>query len=156
MTESYAGLLDVIQSALREGVAIRAVNKLLPAEGEGGKVMPPTFSERQYAWEDREQGVILLDSVASQANRQEVLLGQDWQKLKLPILRLRFVNDQNQLLQEITSYQASHRVFDALFRDALVGDGSTRRPFRAPLRAPAPEPAPSGQSPQTSDATILF
>jgi CRISPR-associated protein Csb1 len=153
MTTQHDGILELVRKALAEGVAIRAVNKLLPAEGEGGKVMPPTFSERQYAWEDRERGVILLDSVASHANRQEVLLGQDWQKLKLPIMRLQF-RDDGQLLQEITSYQASHRVFDALFRDALVRDGSTvQRPFRAPLRAKAPESTPpSPPSAETAGA----
>ncbi len=129
MTTQQIGLLELVRKALAEGVAIRAVNKLLPAEGEGGKVMPPTFSERQYAWEDRERGVILLDSVASHANRQELLLGRDWQALQLPLLRLRLPG------QEITSYQASHRLFDALFRDALLN----QRPFRPPLRAPAPE-----------------
>jgi CRISPR-associated protein Csb1 len=129
VTEQQTGLLDLIRKAVGEGVAIRAVNKLLPAEGEGGKVMPPTFSERQYAWEDRERSVILLDSVASHANRQELLLGRDWQALQLPLVRLRLPG------QEITSYQASHRLFDALFRDALLN----QRPFRPPLRAPAPE-----------------
>ena len=134
MTEQQTGLLDLIRKAVGEGVAIRAVNKLLPAEGEGGKVMPPTFSERQYAWEDRERGVILLDSVASHANRQELLLGRDWQALQLPLVRLRLPG------QEITSYQASHRLFDALFRDALLN----QRPFRPPLRASAPDTAVPG------------
>jgi hypothetical protein len=152
MTTQQDGLLELVRKALAEGVAIRAVNKLLPVEGEGGKIMPPTFSERQYAWEDRERGVILLDSVASHANRQEVLLGEDWQKLKLPILRLQF-RDERRLLQEITSYQASHRVFDALFRDALVRDeSSAQRRFRAPLRADVPEAAPPS-SPSTETAT---
>lgn len=136
MTEQQTGFFDLIRKAVVEGVAIRAVNKLLPAEGEGGRVMPPTFSERQYAWEDRERGVILLDSVASHANRQELLLGRDWQTLKLPLVRLRLPG------QEITSYQASHRLYDALFRDALLN----QRPFRPPLRAPAPESTAPGTS----------
>src|SRR5581483_6293944 len=117
-----------------EAVAIRAVNKLLPAEGEGGKVMPPTFSERQYAWEDRDRGVITLDSVASHANRQEVLLGEAAGQLELPVLRLRFRDPE----QDITAYQASHRLYDALFRDARLNG----KLFRTPLRAPAPKEEP--------------
>lgn len=140
-------LLDAIRRCLVEGVAVRAVNKLLPIEridGEGGKVMPPTFSERQYAWEDRERGVVTLDSIASHANRQEVLLGRDWKALRLPLVRLTLPG------QVITSYQASHRLYDALFRDALLRD----QPFRQPLRAtvPSAEPAVVGGETEIAEA----
>ncbi len=96
--------------------------------------MPPTFSERQYAWEDRDRGVITLDSVASHANRQEVLLGEAAGQLELPVLRLRFRDPE----QDITAYQASHRLYDALFRDARLNG----KLFRTPLRAPAPKEEP--------------
>ena len=132
MTEQEIDLYDLIGKAVASAVAIRAVNKLVPAEGEGGKVMPPTFSDRQYAWEDRERAVITLDTVPSHANRQEVLLGEAAEALKLPVLRLRFPD------QDITAYQASHRAYDALFRDAVFSG----RPFRSPLRAPAPKDTP--------------
>lgn len=140
-------LLDAIRRCLVDGVAVRAVNKLLPVErieGEGGKVMPPTFSERQYAWEDRERGVVTLDSIASHANRQEVLLGRDWQSLRLPIVRLKLLD------QTITSYQASHRLYDALFRDAILRG----QPFRQPLRAtvPSAEPAVVGGETESVEA----
>lgn len=140
-------LLDAIRRCFAEGVAVRAVNKLLPVErvdGEGGKVMPPTFSERQYAWEDRERGVVTLDSIASHVNRQEVLLGRDWQSLQLPIIRLKLPG------QVITSYQASHRLYDALFRDALLRG----QPFRPPLRASVPgtEPTVAGGETESAEA----
>lgn len=150
-------LYDLIQKAATSAVAIRAVNKLLPAEGGEhgpGKVMPPTFSDRQYAWEDRERAVITLDTVASHANRQEVLLGQAATTLKLPVIRLRFPD------QQITTFQASHRAYDALFRDAILrvtdeASGEERAwPFRGPLRAPAPSdpppPAPDDQAGKTT------
>jgi CRISPR-associated protein Csb1 len=140
MPEQEIDLYDVVSRAVAQAVAIRAVNKLLPAEGQGGKVMPPTFSDRQYAWEDREQAVITLDTVPSHANRQEVLLGEAAEGLKLPVLRLRFRDPD----QDITAYQASHRVYDALFRDAQLSG----RPFRAPLRAPAPRDTTPGNADQ--------
>lgn len=133
MSDQQQHLFSVIAKAITEAVAIRAINKLLPAEGEGGKVMPPTFSDRQYAWEDRDRGVITLDSVASHANRQEVLLGEAASDLKLPVLRLRFSNPD----QCITAYEASHRLYDANFRDARLSG----KLFRTPLRAPAPTEA---------------
>jgi hypothetical protein len=80
---------------------------LLPAEGAGDKVMP-TFSERQYAWEDPDRQIITLDSVSSHANRQEELLGQAWERPKLPVVRVKLGDEY------ITSYQASHRLYDAL------------------------------------------
>lgn len=144
MNEQQTGLLDLIRKAVAEGVAIRAVNKLLPAEGEGGKVMPPTFSERQYAWEDRERGVILLDSVASHANRQELLLGRDWQTLQLPLMRLRLPG------QEITGYQASHRLFDALFRDAKLNGRLFRPPLRPVVESADDETPPAEPGTETS------
>src|ERR1700730_8952102 len=58
MSEQEIDLYGVVTRAVAGAVAIRAMNKLVPAEGEGGKVMPPTFSDRQYAWEDRERAVI--------------------------------------------------------------------------------------------------
>lgn len=145
MPEQQIDLYDVVSKAVVKAVAIRAINKLLPAEGEGGKVMPPTFSDRQYAWEDRERAIIILDTVASHANRQEVLLGESSEELKLPVLCLRFRDPD----QDITAYQASHRVFDALFRDAVFSG----RPFRTPLRAPAPKDTPPADNSVAATAT---
>ena len=64
-----------------DAVALRSCMTLQPAGGEGDKVFPPSYAvdgrtEHKYAVEDRQVGdsdkasvTVLLDSVASQANR---------------------------------------------------------------------------------------
>ena len=65
-------------------VALRSVTRLQPAGGPGDKVFPPTYAvegraEHKYAAEERHVDgrvvhTVLLDSVASQANRAELAL----------------------------------------------------------------------------------
>jgi CRISPR-associated protein Csb1 len=73
-----------------DAVAIRATTKLLPAGGPGDKVFPPTYVKdkqavTKYAMEirkvdGREVQTVLLDSVASQANRIEEALLEGWRR----------------------------------------------------------------------------
>jgi CRISPR-associated protein Csb1 len=77
--------LSALTAAVAGGaVAIRAVTKLMSAGGPGDKVFPPTYvregkAETKYAMElrkvdGRDVMTVLLDSVASQANRIEEAL----------------------------------------------------------------------------------
>jgi CRISPR-associated protein Csb1 len=74
--------LDELTKAVAgNAAAVRAVTRLEPAGGPGDKVFPPTYmkegrAETKYAVEKRhvdgrEVLTVLLDSVASQANRME-------------------------------------------------------------------------------------
>jgi len=121
-------------------VAIRAVTKLMPAGGPGDKVFPPTYvKEKQavtkYAMETRKVDgrdveTVLLDSVASQANRMEESLLEGWRRgeLTVPVIAVDFTSTEElQDLGQITSLQAPHRVADAILRDSIDGDGV---PFR--------------------------
>ena len=80
---------QTLQSAVDRGVsAFRSVTELQPAGGRGDKVFPPTYvkdgrAETKYAFEmrridGREIQTVLLDSVASQANRMEEALLDGW------------------------------------------------------------------------------
>jgi CRISPR-associated protein Csb1 len=115
-----------------DAVAIRAVTKLMPAGGPGDKVFPPTYvkegrAETKYAMEvrnvdGRELNTVLLDSVASQANRIEEALLEGWRRgeFPLPVIAVDFSGEAGlQDLGEITSLQAPHRVADAILRDSL-------------------------------------
>jgi hypothetical protein len=75
---------DELQAAVSGSTAaIRAITRLAPAGGAGDKVFPPTYATgdratTRYAWENRrldgaDVKTVLLDSVASQANRIERL-----------------------------------------------------------------------------------
>src|SRR5580704_9333788 len=95
--------LDTLTKAVAgEAAAIRAVARLAPAGGPGDKVFPPTYikerdAETKYAREVRRidgkaVDTVLLDSVASQANRFEEALLQGWrrQELAFPVVQVDF------------------------------------------------------------------
>ena len=120
-------------------VALRAKTTLQPAGGEGDKVFPPTYApegraEHKYAVEDRQVGdkssvVVLLDSVASQANRAELALLEGWrdQDLSFPVPYVDFTVDEDVSdIGEMTVLEAPHRLADAIFRDSLL-DGTLFR-----------------------------
>ena len=76
-------------------VALRSRTILQPAGGEGDKVFPPTYavsSGHKYAIEERQIGdsdktttTVLLDSVASQANRAEAALLSGWESGRVEV-----------------------------------------------------------------------
>ncbi len=118
-----------------DGVAIRVRQRLQPAGGPGDKVFPPTYAtgdqKLKYAVEERKiggQGVycVLLDSVASQANRMEEALLAAWRAdaLSFPLLGVRFDDPELADIGSITTLEAPHRIADAILRDATDAEGS--------------------------------
>jgi CRISPR-associated protein Csb1 len=129
--------LPTLTSLVREdGVAIRVRQQLQPAGGKGDKVFPPTYAtgdnRLKYAVETRriEGGdvqAVLLDSVASQANRIEESLLAAWEaeQINFPVIGVDFSNDPDLAdLGAVTTLQAPHRIADAILRDATNPDGS--------------------------------
>ncbi|GAB4210749.1 MAG: type I-U CRISPR-associated RAMP protein Csb1/Cas7u [Sandaracinaceae bacterium] len=118
-----------------EGVALRVRQRLQPAGGVGDKVFPPTYStgERtlKYVIEKRrvdgqDVDCVLLDSVASQANRMEEALLDAWERkaLDFPVLSVDFSAEPALAdIGSITSLQAPHRIADAILRDATDASG---------------------------------
>lgn len=118
-------------------VALRSIMRLQPADGPGGKVFPPTYAvtaENKYAVEERQVGdrvvtTVLLDSVASQANRAELALLDGWEdgELRFPVPYVDFTGEPDLSdLGRITVLEAPHRLADAIFRDSLL-DGTLFR-----------------------------
>lgn len=139
--------LDVLTKAVSGTcAAIRCKTRLQPAGGAGDKVFPPTFvaddksSPLKYAHEVRridgeDVKVVLLDSVAAQANRMEEALLAAWEakKLDFPVIGVDFSGESDlEDLGFLTSLQAPHRIADALLRDAIWEDEGRQRvlPFR--------------------------
>lgn len=114
-------------------VALRSRMTLQPAGGEGDKVFPPSYSvdgraEHKYAVEERWVGegkvslTVLLDSVASQANRAELALLDGWERgeLEFPVPFVDFSDDEGITdYEKLTVLEAPHRLADAIFRDSL-------------------------------------
>lgn len=132
--------LDTLAAAVAgAAVAIRSVTRLQPAGGPGDKVFPPTYAteapKSRYAWEKRridgvEVQTVLLDSVASQANRMEEALQRAWEdgRLSFPVVSVDFSGERGlEDIDRVTALQAPHRLADAILRDSVDAAGV---PFR--------------------------
>lgn len=132
MPLTYDELHDAVTGP---GVGIRARTEFDPLGGPGDKVFPPTYGggsnpATKYAIERRTiEGevveTVVLDSVASQANRFETALLEACrdQSLDVPLISVDFSGiDDLADLDRISALEASHRVFDAILRDSLLDD----------------------------------
>lgn len=133
--------VDSLHAAVTGGVvAFRLRARLQPAGGPGDKVFPPTYAtgqddrdhETKYATEERmidgrRVPSVLLDSVASQANRMELALlrARERDGLSLPLIAVDFGPTLPEL-GRISALEAPHRVYDAILRDATL-DGTAFR-----------------------------
>ena len=127
--------LKTIQDAVSGNTAaFRMRARLQPAGGVGDKVFPPTYAEGQdgkkhanrYATEVRvidgeRKPSVLLDSVASQANRMELALlnAHDTGSMELPVVFVDFEGSFPEI-GRISALEAPHRVYDAILRDATL------------------------------------
>lgn len=135
---AYSALAALVQG---DGVAIRVRQRLQPAGGPGDKVFPPTYATGdrtlKYAGETRriagaDVPCVLLDSVASQANRMEDALQAAWEngRLDFPLVSVDFSEVEGaQDIGSISALQAPHRIADAILRDSTDVGGKTL--FRA-------------------------
>ena len=118
-----------------DAVALRSRLTLRPAGGDGDKVFPPSYAvdgraDHKYAVEERQVGdsdtvttTVLLDSVASQANRAELALLDGWEdgELAFPVPYVDFSDDGGVTdYDKLTVLETPHRLADAIFRDSLL------------------------------------
>lgn len=137
-TLTFERLRDAVAG---DAVALRSRMTLQPAGGEGDKVFPPSYAvdgraDHKYAVEERQVGngdhvstTVLLDSVASQANRAELALLSGWEhgELIFPVPYVDFSDDSGVTdYERLTVLEAPHRLADAIFRDSLL-DGTLFR-----------------------------
>jgi CRISPR-associated protein Csb1 len=133
MAISYLDLRDGVAGA---AVGIRCRTELQPLGGTGDKVFPPTYAldgdaKTKYALEERlvpsADGcarevvqAVVLDSVASQANRFELALLDAIRRgdLAVPVTSVDFAGSGLAGLDKVSDYEAPHRIFDSLLRDS--------------------------------------
>ena len=135
---TYQLLRDAVAG---RAVALRSRLTLQPAGGDGDKIFPPSYAadrgaDHKYAVEERQVGdaaepstTVLLDSVASQANRAELGLLEGWEdgELAFPCPYVDFSQDGGVTdYDKLTVLDAPHRLADAIFRDSLL-DGTLFR-----------------------------
>ncbi|MGH3299222.1 MAG: type I-G CRISPR-associated RAMP protein Csb1/Cas7g [Trebonia sp.] len=141
MAISYSELRDGVAGA---AVGIRCRTELQPLGGAGDKVFPPTYApdsdaRTKYALEERlvpsADGAtsevvqaVVLDSVASQANRFELALLEAIRRgdLAMPVTSVDFAGSGLAGLDKVSDYEAPHRIFDSLLRDSYDGENLFR------------------------------
>lgn len=129
MTFTYNDLREAVDGS---AVGLRARIDLEPLGGPGDKLFPPTYAtsegaETRYAMEQRRVNgetvdAVVLDSVASQANRLELALLDAYRtgELDLPVVSVDFRDAAGLTgLDRLSHLEASHRIFDAALRDSL-------------------------------------
>jgi CRISPR-associated protein Csb1 len=91
-------------------VALHLKQTLLPVEGEGAVIFPPTYADIGYNIDTLSDGtkVVTIDSVGSQANRMEPIFKGS---ALAPQIEILYGNE-----KKITIFEAGHRLGDALIR----------------------------------------
>jgi len=123
-----------LESYVKSNVALRVITKLESAGGPNSKIFPSTYAGGTYATEYRlingeKTRCVLIDSIASQANRMEEALqsAYDANKITFPMAIIKFDNNGlDGTPSRITSLQAPHRIADALFRESLLNKKAFR------------------------------
>ena len=161
--------LDALEAAVTDTVGVRARIPLEPLGGVGDKVFPPTYSSEgraatRYAMEERcvdgeVVDAVVLDSVASQANRMEMALLDAFRggELALPVVSVDFAGSGLLGLDRLSSLEVSHRLFDAALRDSV--DPASGLLFRlAPAGIAITEASPRNAAAlfHYSPTTLLF
>lgn len=162
--------LQTIRDAIAgNAAAFRVVTELTPVGGDGDKIFPPTYEGAVYAVEPRiidkkEEQCVLLDSVQSQANRLEgaLLEGHRAGDLKFPLVEVDFAGTVAAEVGKVSSLEAPHRIFDALFlacevEQAKDENTTVKKPFRP--RKPGQDASDHGKRLEKSsvaNATALF
>jgi CRISPR-associated protein Csb1 len=129
MTEPVTATIDAIHSWADDPkgpVALCCKQKLLPVEGEGSVIFPPTYADIGYNIDELADGtkVATIDSVGSQANRMEPLFkaaktGQPENPLSklVPQIDITYGNEKT-----VSILEAGHRLGDAVVRSSELKD----------------------------------
>ncbi|MBV9590547.1 MAG: type I-U CRISPR-associated protein Cas7 [Hyphomicrobiales bacterium] len=129
MTDPITLTVDAIHSWADDPkgpVALCCKQKLVPVEGEGGVIFPPTYAGIGYNIDELADGtkIATIDSVGSQANRMEPLFqaarpGQPENPLAklVPQIDITYGNEKT-----VSILEAGHRLGDAVIRSSELKD----------------------------------
>ena len=114
-------------------VALHLKQKLLPVEGEGGVIFPPTYADIGYNIDTLSDGtkVALIDSVGSQANRIEPVFKRAPYSELVPQIEIKY-GDQKEL--GVSIFEVGHRLGDAVIRSSDLGK-EAKKAFEAFLNS---------------------
>ena len=100
-------------------VALHLKQKLLPVEGEGGVIFPPTYADIGYNIDTLSDGtkVALIDSVGSQANRMEPIFKREPYSELVPQIEIKLhtkEDDNEKYIERRSLLDLAHRSADAV------------------------------------------
>lgn len=101
-------------------IALILKQKLLPVDGEGGIIFPPTYADIGYSIDELSDGtkVAQVDSVGSQANRMEPVFKLDKHKNLVPQIEFVLGKDADGQERRTTIFDLAHRAGDAVVRSS--------------------------------------
>jgi CRISPR-associated protein Csb1 len=146
--------IDAWAEDLRGPVALALKQRLLPVEGEGGVIFPPTYAEIGYNIDELSDGtkVAQIDSVGAQANRMEPLFtrsppGRPENPLArlVPQVEIAIGNERT-----VSVLDAGHRLGDAIVRASDLAEDA-QRAFRLYL-----DKGDAGAIAKLSPTSLLF
>jgi CRISPR-associated protein Csb1 len=110
---------DKLKDGTPSPVALHLKQKLLPIEGEGGVIFPPTYADIGYNIDTLSDGtkVATIDSVGSQANRMEPMFMLPDYAALVPQIEIKY--DGN---RKVSIFEVGHRLGDALIRSTNLKD----------------------------------
>jgi CRISPR-associated protein Csb1 len=116
MTESQTlthGIINDWADKEQGPVALHLKQKLLPVEGKGGVIFPPTYADIDYNIDTLSDGteVVTIDSVGSQANRIEPIFKRGPYSDLVPQIEITYGNEKT-----ISIFDVGHRLGDAIIR----------------------------------------
>ena len=100
-------------------VALHLRQKLVPVEGDGGVIFPPTYAKVGYNIDTLSDGkkVAIIDSVGSQANRMEPLFKEPPLANLVPQIEIKVGEDIS-----LSIFDVGHRLGDALIRSTDLSE----------------------------------
>jgi CRISPR-associated protein Csb1 len=116
-------IIDTWADSPEGPVALILKQKLLPIDGEGGIIFPPTYADIGYSIDVLSDGtkVAQIDSVASQANRMEPLFKEDKYKGLVPQIEFDLGKDSDGHERRVSILDLAHRAGDAVVRSSDLG-----------------------------------
>lgn len=156
MTDTSAltpSVIDAWADDAQGPVALLLKQRLLPIDGEGGVIFPPTYADIGYSIDTLADGrrVAQIDSVPSQANRLEPLFMRKPLSHLVPQIEFLLGKDKEDGTERTVSLlELAHRAGDAVVRSSgLAGDMD--KAFRALLR-----PHDAGPLAKLAPTSLLF
>src|ERR1700687_1185771 len=136
LTEAEKSQLDGWATAPNGPVALHLKQKLLPVEGEGGVIFPPTYADIGYNIDTLSDGtkVATIDSVGSQANRIEPMFKHEPYSAFVPQIEIELhtkEDDGEKHVEKRSLLDLAHRSADAVVHSCPSLAPDMARAFRA-------------------------